>query len=1092
MRSSFLTFEHSLVFGAWYLVLHPLARYNTTIMTSPFVHLHVHSHYSLLAALPRIKELVKKAKDLEMSALALTDNGNMYGAIDFYKTCKKNDIKPIIGVDFYTAARTRLDREPGIDNRRNRLVLLAKNNAGYKNLIKLVTYSHTEGFYYKPRVDDELLERYKDDLIAIVPIFNSQIRNHLQSGASEEAYAVIERYRSWYGAENVYLEITHHPEAEGHAELVKKTIAFAREKDVPLVASNDVQYLEPEDQAARRTLLLIQSGSGGRAASDTADFSFRSGADMEKLFADTPDAIENTKKIADMCDIEIELGKWMFPIFEIPEGSTYSDELSKLVWNKAEEKGCANDEVSRERINFELDIIISKGYAPYFLVMADLLRYAHENGIYTNTRGSVGGSMVSYLLGITIVNPIEYKLPFERFLNPFRPSAPDIDLDIADNRRDEMISYARQKYGEKNVAQIGTFGTMLARGSVRDAARAMGYEHSIADSIAKMIPMGSQGFPMTIDRALEEEPELKKAYKEDEDTRRIIDMARKVEGCARHISVHAAGVVISPIPLDELVPVQWDPKGEGKLITQYDMHAVDEDSVGLLKFDFLGIRNLSILADAVKRVKKIYNIDIDVNEAPIDDAKTFEMLAKGYTMATFQLAGSGMTAALKELRPSSIHDINLMVALYRPGPMDNIKEYVARKRGEKPTVYAHPKMKSFLEPTFGVLVYQDDLLMTAIEVAGYTWGEVDKFRKAVGKKIPEEMARQHVIFVEGCAKHSGMTEVQAEELWKLFEPFQGYGFNKAHAASYGRLAYQTAYMKANYPTAYMAAVLTAESGDVDTIAEIIAECKRMDIEVLPPDVNESLGDFSVVTKEMTADNTERIRFGLNSIKNFGEGVAESIINERKENGPYASLAEFLSRVKDKNLNKKSLESLIKAGALDAFGERGTMLANIDTLLGHHKHAQQQSGDQTSLFGAADIGMDTITLAEAEPARREDKLAWEKELLGLYISGHPLDAHKALMEGTKLNSQNLSGMPPGITVVIYGHIDEVKVIVTKKGDKMAFVSISDYAGSVEIVVFPSVYEESKDALVQNTCVGIKGKLNVRNGEVSILADKVKKL
>ncbi len=1070
-------------------------------MSSPFVHLHVHSHYSLLSALPQIKDMVKLAVKLEMPALALTDNGNLYGAIEFYKACTKANIKPIIGVDFYIAHRTRNDKESGIDSRRTRIILLAKDYDGYQNLIKLVTYSNLEGFYYKPRVDKELLEKYSQGLIAIVPAFNSEIRNPLQTGHEDEALTVIERYKSWYGADNLYLELTHHPEVENHSDLMKKTREFARKNNLQLVASNDVHYLNPDEQPARRTLLLIQSGAGPRQSGDNeADFSFKTGEEMAKLFKDDPDAIANTLAIADKCNLTIEIGKWMFPALEVPEGSSYGDELTKWVWRKVEERKYPIDEVAKTRIEFELNTIISKGYAPYFLVMGDLLRYAHENGIYTNTRGSVGGSLVSYLLGITIVDPLEYNLPFERFLNPFRPSPPDIDLDIADNRRDEMIAYARQKYGEKNVAQIGTFGTMLARGSVRDTARAMGYEYGVADTIAKLIPFGSQGFPMTIERALEEEPDLKKAYNQDEDTKRIIDMARKVEGCARHISVHAAGVVMSPIPLDTIVPVQWDPKGEGKLITQYDMHCVED--VGLLKFDFLGLKNLAILADAVKRVKKIYDIDVDVGTVPVDDPKTFEMLAKGFTMATFQLAGSGMTAALKELRPSSIHDINLMVALYRPGPMDNIKEYVARKRGDKPTIYAHPKMQSFLEPTFGVLVYQDDLLMTAIEVAGYTWEEVDKFRKAVGKKIPEEMAKQHIIFVEGCIKHSGMTEAKAQELWKLFEPFQGYGFNKAHAASYGRLAYETAYMKANYPTAYMAAVLTADSGNLDSIAETMAECKRMHIDVLPPDVNESLTDFSVVTKKLSGDlstealakvdDTERIRFGLYSIKNFGEGIGDSIIAERKANGPFISLEDFLSRIKDKNLNKKSLESLIKAGALDAFGERGSMLANLVDLLAHHKHAALQSSDQSSLFGATPFATAPLKLKEATPATREEKLAWEKDLLGLYISGHPLDQYKAIIEQTKVTSQNLASLPPGMTAVLYGHVDEVKIIPTKKGDKMAFIRLSDYHGSIEVVAFPKLFEEIKHILIPNTCVGIKGKLSARKGEMSIIADKIKPL
>ncbi len=1055
---------------------------------SSFVHLHTHSHYSLLSALPQIDALVAHAKKYGMPALALTDNGNLYGAIEFYKECKKADIKPILGVDFYIAPRTRNDKESGIDTKRTRIVLLAKNDAGYKNLIKLVTYSHLEGFYYKPRVDKELLERYREGLVAIVPAFNSELTNALKAGHTSDVQATIDRYRSWYGDDSVFLEITHNPDLEGHSDLMKKLRAFANEHMVPLVATGDVYYLTPEDAPARRTLVSIQSGGEYRGNDGEADLSFKSPDEMEKIFKDTPEALANSGKIADMCDLTIPLGAWYFPDFAIPEGSTHAEELRKLVWEKAREKGFGERQDAKERLDFELETITSKGYAPYFLVVGDLLRYARENGIYTNTRGSVGGSLVSFLLGITTVDPFEYKLPFERFLNPLRPSPPDIDLDIADNRRDEMIGYARKKYGENKVAQIGTFGTMMARGSVRDTARAMGYDLSLADEIAKMIPFGSQGFPMSIERAIEETPDLKKRYDEDEDVRRIIDMAKKVEGCARHISVHAAGVVLSPFPLEDVVPVQWDPKGEGKLITQYDMHAVED--VGLLKFDFLGLKNLAVLADSVKRVEKIYGTVIDVEKLPLDDKKTFEMLARGETMSVFQLAGGAMTQFLKELRPTTVHDLNAMVALYRPGPMKNIPEYIARKHGKKPIIYYHPKMKDFLERSYGILVYQDDLLETALNLAGYTWETVDKFRKAVGKKIPEEMAKQHKIFVAGCIEHSGMTEAQAEGLWALFEPFQGYGFNKAHAASYGRLAYQTAYMKANYPTAYMAAVLTADAGDVDAIAEIISACKRMHVDVLPPDVNESLADFSVVTKDMSADGVERIRFGLYSIKNFGEGVGDAIIKERKENGQFASLDDFLLRVKDRNLNKKSLEALIKCGALDAFGERGAMLANIDDLLAHHKQGLTQSTEQTSLFGGSVFETAPLKLKEAKPATRGEMLAWEKDLLGLYVSGHPLDAYKQFLSTTNTSIEKLKGAPQGLTSIVYGHIDDVRPILTKKGDKMAFLHVSDLTGTVEIVVFPKTYEAYKNLLIPETCVGIKGKMSSRNGDTSIVADIVK--
>lgn len=1061
-------------------------------MTAPFTHLHVHSHYSLLAALPHIKDLVARAKSLGMDALALTDNGNLYGAIEFYKACKKAEIKPILGVDFYIAARTRHDKEPGIDSRRKRVILLAKNETGYKNLIKLVTTSHLEGFYYKPRIDAELMKQHADGLLAIVPTFNGETTVAITNKHDEEALAVIATYRALYGNDSVYLEITNHPEIEGHAARTEATVAFARTHDIPLVATNDVHYLNPEDAPARRTLMSIQSSTdylSRESAGTNADFSFVSGEAMADAFRDIPEAIEATRTIADMCSLEIPLGSWLFPAFQIPEGTTYEDELRARVAEGAKRRELSDTDEIRERMRYELDTIISKGYAPYFLVVGDLLRYAREHGIVTNTRGSVAGSLISYVLGITTVDPLEYKLPFERFLNPLRPSPPDIDLDIADNRRDEMIGYARDKYGADKVAQIGTFGTMMARGSVRDTARALGYEYATADNIAKLIPMGSQGFPMSIERAMQEEPELKKLYENDEDAKRIIDMAKKIEGCARHISVHAAGVVISPIPLLDIVPVQLDTKGEGKLLTQYDMHAVED--VGLLKFDFLGLKNLAVLADAVKRIRKIYGIEIDLDILPLDDTKTYEMLARGETMAVFQLAGQGMTQFLKDLKPTSIHDINAMIALYRPGPMKNIPEYIERKHGRKKIVYYHPKMEEFLDRSYGILVYQDDLLETALSLAGYTWETVDKFRKAVGKKIPEEMAKQHVIFVNGCIEHSGMTEAQAEGLWALFEPFQGYGFNKAHAASYGRVAYQTAYLKANYPTAYMSAVLTGDAGDVEAIAELIGECKRMGIEVLAPDVNESFGDFSVVPITETNDK-ERIRFGLYSIKNFGRGVADAIIEERKANGRYTSLESFLSRVKDKNLNKKSLEALIQSGALDSFGERGVLLGNLDTLLSHHKHSLTRDETQHSLFDGAAMPAPALRLADAPPAPKIQKLAWEKDLLGLYISGHPLDAHREFLDKTNTNIQKMRGLPPGATSVVYGLVEDVRNILTKNGERMAFVRVSDYTGTLEVVFFPRSYTECKDLVVPGACIGIRGKMSSRNGEVSLQGEKVKRL
>ncbi len=1070
---------------------------------SKFNHLHVHSHYSLLNALPKIPDLVEAAKEMGLTCLALTDNGNMYGAIEFYKECKDAGIKPIIGIDAYLAPRTMQDKERGIDNPRQRLVLLAKNAAGYKNLLKIVTESNLEGFYYKPRIDKELIKKYKSDLIAISSGYNGEIGQAVAIKDFDKAKAIINFYKETFDTDSLYIAISHHPEIEGHEEKMKALITLAKEMDVPIMADQEVSYLDIKDRLARNTLMSIQNidysdktGGGGGIGDSVEDFSLLKPAIVEKNFKKLPEALENNQKVADMCNLELELGKWLFPNFVVKSGLSYDEELRRMVFEGMKKRGVEPTPEVLERAEYELKVIGDKGYTPYFLVVADLLDYAHQNNILTTIRGSVAGSLVTYLAGITNVDPLYFKLPFERFLNPSRPSAPDIDMDYADNRRGEMIAYAKQKYGEDKVAQIGTFGTMMARGAVRDVTRALGHPYTTGDTIAKLIPMGAQGFPMTIDRAMNEEPELKKLYKADATVREIIDMAKKIEGCARHISVHAAGVVISPFPLTEIVPLQYDTKGDKSIITQYDMHSIDENNAGLLKFDFLGIKNLAILADAVSLVKKLKGITVDIENVPLDDKKTFEMLARGETLGLFQLNGGGMTKALIELKPSVIHDINVMVALYRPGPMDNINEYIARKHGNKPIVYMHPKMETFLKTTFGVLVYQDDLLMTAIEVAGYTWGEVDKFRKAVGKKIPEEMAKQHVIFVEGCIKHGGLTREQAEEIWKLFEPFQGYGFNKAHAASYGKVAYQTSYMKANYPAIYMSAVLTADSGDAEQIAAIIAECKRMQIPVLPPDINESFGGFTVVQADApgNTDGVDKIRFGLFTIKNLGEGIATTIIEERKKNGQFKSLSDFLDRIKDKNLNKKSLEALIKTGAMDALGERGELLANLENIIAYNKEKGQATNGQ-SLFGLMtdSSSVPKLRLTPATPATTEQKLAWERELLGLFISGHPLEKFRDKLEksGGTINKTKETAVE-GSTVVIAGMLEEIKQIHTKKGENMMFAKVNDFTGSIEAVIFPRVLSEQKDIFVADKCVAIKGKITTRNGTRSIIVEKGKVL
>jgi len=1050
-----------------------------------FVHLHTHSHYSLLEALPKIPELVKAAKDDGQKALALTDNGNMYGAIDFYKECVQEGIKPVLGVDFFVAPRTRFDKEFRTDDHTFRLVLLAKDKTGYQNLIHLVSLSHLEGFHDRPRIDRELIEKYREGLICIMPSFGGE--HVVAINDKKRAEEIVAWYKKIFD-NDLYIEITHHPEVENHEATMKKVVALARQCEVPLVAAQDVQFMDKDDAVARELVQKIRDGGSLNRDGGEENLPNLSFIDTEKanqLFVDMPEALENTTKIADKCSLELVLGKAIFPTYPIPPGTTDNIELRKMAESGIARRELADTPELRKRMDYELGIIESKGYASYFLIVADLLSHARDVGIITNTRGSAAGSLVSYLCGITTVDPIAFQMPFERFLNPERPSAPDIDMDIADNRRDELIEYARQKYGDDHVIQIGTFGTLLARAAVRDVSRALGHSYGTGDRIAKLIPFGKQGFPVTIDSALESTPDLMTAYKKDPVAREILDLGRKVEGNARHVGVHAAGIVMAPTPVTDYSPIQLDPKG-GKTITQYDMYSIVDEygGVGLLKFDFLGLTNLSVLADARDRVKERLGVSVDFDKLPLDDQKVYAMLTRGETLGVFQMAGSGMTQYLKELKPTVVHDLNAMVALYRPGPMAFIPEYIARKHNPAKIKYLDPRMASILKPSYGILIYQDDLLLIAVQLAGYSWGEADKLRKAVGKKLPEEMKKQKERLISGCVAN-GMKQAVAEELWNQIETFAAYGFNKAHAASYGNLAYKTAYMKANFPVDYMAAVLTADAGDVEKIAEIVAECTRMKISVLPPSVNESYGNFTVI-------DDKSIRFGLYSIKNFGTGVADSIIAARNEGGAFTSLADFLTRVADKNLNKRQLESLIKSGALDDFGERGRLLANLEGLLTFHKESNAAPSDQGSLFGAASVARSELSLPDAPPAAMADKLLWEKELLGLYISGHPLDQHKIKLAKQKPIKEVRDNFPRGVETVIAGYLESAKSILTKNGEPMLFGNISDMSGSVELVAFPRILKEYPTLFVPGTCVMLKGKFSDRNGQPSFVVDRAKAL
>ncbi len=1080
-------------------------------MTQPnnkFTHLHTHTHYSLLNALPKIPAMVEKAKEYGMESLAITDDGNLYAAVEFYKACNKAEIKPIIGVDFFVAARSRFDKVSGIDNRRSRLVLLAKNNNGYRNLIKLVSDGHKDGFYYKPRIDRELLEKYGEDLVCIIPQFSGETSQSLQLNNIEKAEEALSFFKGVF-KDDLYMEILHHPEIDGQEELKEKIVKFAGDNNVEVVATGDTYYLNPEDKKARDVLVDVGNiRQGGSMHRENEDFSFHDMEYMAKTFSDYPNAIENTQVIADKCNAEIELGNWAFPTYPIESGKSADQELRDIVYANVEPKGFELTDEIKERIEYELDVISTKGYSVYFIVVADLITHSKANDIYTNTRGSAAGSLVSYLLDVTTVDPIKYKLPFERFLNPGRPSLPDIDLDIAEDKRDELIAYTREKYGQDAVAQIGTFGTMAARGAVKDAARAMGYEYQMGDKISKLIPMGKQGFPMFIDRALEEEEDFKKLYNTDAEVKKIVDMAKKIEGCARHISVHAAGVVISPTVVTDYTPTQVDQKS-GKIITQFSMYPVEE--AGLVKFDFLGLKNLTILREAVRRIKKTRGEDIDVYNLPLDNEPTFKMLAEGHTEGVFQLASAGMTKWIKELRPTTIEDINAMVALYRPGPMEFIPEYIRRKYNPSLITYPDPRTEPYLKGSYGLLIYQDDIMQLAVDLAGYTWLEADLFRKAMGKKIPELMAEQEVKFKDGL-KASKIDEKTINEMWDNIVTFAAYGFNKGHAAAYGKLSYMTAYMKANYPAEYMAAVLTADSGDNERIARASEECKVMEIPVLPPDVNESFEDFGVAVADPNKEgDIDRIRFGLRTIKNFGDNISEAVVEERKKNGVFKNLEDFLNRIKSKDLNKKSIQALTLSGAFDSLEDRNAILANSEEILKFCRDEREKNENQDSLFSMMEgVEMSALKLEDPKgkhvsiktgmndelhytlPMTKKDQLFWEKELLGLYVSGHPLDKYRHVLEKDGKNIESIKASGRKGNNMIAGVIDELKIITTEKGQRMAFVKISDFTGSIETVFFPEAFKENEEFLTAENILAVSGKLNDRDndGNLTLLVDKVK--
>ncbi len=1073
-------------------------------MGADFAHLHVHTEYSLLDGFSRTKKLVQQAKAQGMQHLAITDHGAMYGAIEFYKACKAGGINPIIGIEAYLTEDMH-DHSRRFSDDYHHLLLLAKNNTGYYNLLKLTTIANTEGWHLRPRIDKSVLQKYAEGLVVTSSCLSGEIPKVLLKEKTEEAYKTARWYQDVFGPANFYLEIQEHhgifdegqPSPQG--QLNQMLYQMHRDMDIPMVVTNDLHYVDANDAASHDVLLCVQTGkqlnTPKRMKFDSSEYYLKSPEEMARLFPDLPDAIINSVRIAEQCSVNPLAYKAQLPNYTIPpEYRSQEEYLHALCVEGVKERFGEMTEKIEMQLNYEIDMIAEKGFVPYFLIEWDFVNYARSHGIRCSARGSAAGSLMAYTLGITNVDPLRYQLPFERFFNTERADMPDIDMDFPDDRREEVIEYVAHKYGEDCVAQMVTFNTMAAKASVKDVARVMG-EQEIGDRITRLIPTGPN---VTLQKSLDGVKELNDLYKGNGVAQEIIDQALKLEGAVRTTGVHAAGVIVANEALEHFVPLQLrDPKDPRKgRITQYEQAHLEE--LGLIKFDFLGLSNLTILENTLKYIKASRGEEVVLEKVPLDVVpgddvqnakrqKAFDLLASGETTGIFQLEGAKMTEYIKQLRPTCIEDIMAMIALYRPGPMDSIPEFIDAKHGRKKIKYLDPRLEEWLAESYGVIVYQDQVLFIGVNLAGFSWGKVNKFRKALSKKKMDEVEGYKGDFIEGCVKNGVKRDI-AEQLFTLILPFGGYGFNKAHAASYAVVAFYTAYLKANYTAEFMAATMTTEASDARKIANAIAECRRMDVEVLGPDVNKSDRGFTV--------EGGGVRFGLLAIKGIGEGPIGEIVRARSESGPFKSLADFCTRVDPKFVGKGAIETLIKAGAMDSLadGKRHQLLDAVERAMqfGKNERLAKERG-MISLFGdmaEVDNAFEFALNARAEEISRQQLLAWERELIGVYISKHPLsylsDSFKDRVTHTTAEiTEELDKQK----VVLGGTIKEARRITTKKGDTMCVVQLEDVYGTIGVTIFPRVYEETADLWVEDTVVIVCGEVQVRRDEPGLVCSSV---